>query len=190
MQVTLNIEAGQLGETVVDLFKSITPEQKKELAVQVITKWFEEPHGFERSTHESRLIREIQSGERNIGYYNNEGKGWSEEKIRDSYQFKQLANTFVSSREMMVKEIITETVKYYKEKVDTLVLNDPQINNYFETVKEELIKKFPELSQTAVSFWFSERMREIGDAVRATHNNTDTINQMFQDINKRLQQGN
>jgi hypothetical protein len=42
MQVTINIDANQIGETVVDLFKNLSQEKKEELAKEVVKKYLDD----------------------------------------------------------------------------------------------------------------------------------------------------
>ena len=49
MQVVINIDSANFGSTVEDLFKSLTTEQKGEIAKDLIVKWLSEPSGFERA---------------------------------------------------------------------------------------------------------------------------------------------
>ena len=143
MQVTLNIEAGQLGETVLDLFKNLSDGKKEELAVQIMSNWLGESHGSERQVYESILIEKYRSGQ--AGDKSRNYKDMSDEGIRNDYYFRQSMEKYKSSREIMVEMITEATQKAFQKHVDELVQKDPQMTKIRETLVDMLKTSYPEM---------------------------------------------
>jgi hypothetical protein len=141
MQVTLNIESGQLGDTVVELFQSLTLEQRQEVARDVLREWLREPYDVERKAFEEQVRRE-----------EDPNRHWN---IRE-----RLAN-FRSTRETMVQEIIKQVIEYFQKTIAEEIQSDEQITKLRDELTAEVKSKFPDYVRNAVVSWFASHMESI-----------------------------
>jgi hypothetical protein len=167
MQVTLQIEAHQLSDTVIDLFKTLTDEQRMELARSTIEKWFLEPYGAERIAFSKKVEQELRSRHIRIYGYGGYGETYTDdpkltdEQIMATSEYRESMAKFRSSREEMVTSIAETAVAHYRAQVEELVKNDPSLKAGFEKVKERVTATFPQMMQTALVTWFSQQMSQV-----------------------------
>ena len=158
MQVTLNIEAGQMGDTVVDLFNNIPAEKREELALKVLEKWIEEPLSIERDAATERLIVKYRG---KTGY---DGKTMTDKEILSDYNFKNDLNKTKSSKEIMISEVSKKLSDFYEKEVKELVENSPLVNKVLEETLAKAKEDFPKLVQKAMTDWFSDHIQAIAEA--------------------------
>jgi len=167
MEVTLKIEAHQLSDTVIDLFKTLTTEQRMELARSTLEKWFLEPYGAERLAYSQKVMQELRSKHVRVylnGCYGSEmyfdDPKVTDEQLFSSSEYRDRMTKFRSSREEMVTSIVEAAVAHYKAQVEELVKNDPTLTTGFEKVKEHITATFPHMMQAALVSWFSRQMTQ------------------------------
>jgi len=197
MEVTLKIESHQLGETVVDLFKSLTKEQREQIARDTLAKWFTDPYELERAAFEARVIAELRTRHTKIGgYYSDkyfDDQGISDSQIRSTDEYRDQMRKYRSSREVMISTAVDEAVKQYKESVVQLVKEDPKLTAAYEAVKAKIEGAFPKMVQTALIAWFAQNLsRAVLDVPNDTYNmqiEIDGIKESLLKIGEKLQQG-
>lgn len=179
MKVELQIDGSQMGDTIQEVFKNLTPEQRTELAKSAMMEWLKSPIDFERCVYESKLIEEIRNDRH--GYYKNK----SDAEIRDNYDFRERVKKFRSTKEKMVEEIVAETIRSYKESVKELISKDEQIQAMLAVVREEIKKSFPAMAQDAITVWFASNMDSIATTlIQMKHN--DGFGSFSRDLQERL----
>lgn len=133
MEVKINIEAGQIGDTVIDLFKNLKEEDKRSLALEVLKEWLISPEFLEVENKKQILISEFREGKRNLYYSSQKVSDLSDEQlIRDS-SFQKALLEYKNSKQIMVEEIKTEVINYYKE----FIKNELQTNEKVEKIKND-----------------------------------------------------
>jgi len=92
MEVKLNIESNQIGETVIDLFKNLSPEKKEELATEVVKSYLND-----------KVNQKL-----NNNYWNSETVLSDFMKRIDNYFIEDLKNNefFIKSKEECIKLLI------------------------------------------------------------------------------------
>jgi len=148
MKIELNIEAGQLGETVIDIFKNLTKKQKETIALEVLKEWLKEPSLFENPNFEKLLIEEYREGKRRPtwGILN---KDSTDSEIQNNSSFKTDLRDFKTSKQAMVLNFKDEVVNFYKNTICSEIEKDPNIQRIKDEAYAELIKCYPDIIKQA-----------------------------------------
>lgn len=159
MQVTLNIDSANLGETVVDLFKNLTPEKKEALAADVLQRWFNEPYDVEHKAFETKVKQEA------LTYFQNQGDSWDKrnygtlETVTNSSRYREAMAKFRSSKQIMVEETVKQLVETYRTQITETIKTDPQIQEMMKLTIEGIKKDFPAFVHDAMMYWFTQNMQ-------------------------------
>ena len=184
MQVTVNIDSATIGGTVEEVFKSLTEEDKKDLARQLMLEVLTKPNATERKVYEDRLAEQIYEKNKNSSYSNDRYS--SPEKAKDSYEFRSAVGAYKSSREIMVGEIVQSACAHYKAQVAELVANDPQMIAMYEETREAMIANYPAMVQAAMIHWMAGQMGQIGAAVQAAQHTNLNVGMALTQLTERL----
>lgn len=185
MKVELNIDASNFGGTIEQIFQSLTEEDKKELAKDVLSKYLLEDYKAERLAKAQEIIRNLR--ERGDSTWNNNSdkyKNMTDEEVMNTYEYKQRENQIKTSKEDMILAITTAAITHYKELVNNLVKNDPQMTEIYEKVKTVIEDNYAEyVKQTMMSVitnLFSDTFRSSMEnrySLLNMHNDIDQIKQ-------------
>ena len=156
MKLELTIDATNIKETLGDTFKSITPEEKKKLALEVMKGWLAEPYDLERQAWVQEKLVEARNGR-----YKEEFVGKSDAQVMDHYNVRESFKNFVSSREFMINTITSEITSHYKKEISAMIESDPKIQAMKEVTMEEIRENFPKYSHDALMYWFSQSMSSL-----------------------------
>ena len=172
MEVTLKIEAGQLGETVVDLFKNLSEDQKKEIATDILTKWLNEPYEIERNAYVEGIVSQLRQA--NVEIYTGFGRkkaiDCTDKEIKESSEYRQKAGGFKSSREVMIKEITNEVITYFKTSIQEQVKTDPQVEAFRGDVYQFIVDNFPMMIKESMVNFFSNHLSSIATCASSAMN--------------------
>jgi hypothetical protein len=142
MEVKINIESNQIGDTVIDLFKNLSAEKKEELALQIMKEWLQSPDLFETTNYEQLVIDEFRQGKRSPDYYNRRYDVNTDEAIiRKDDNFKRAINEYKTSKQILTENLKSEVVDYYKKYIAEELKN----NETIERVKVETMKTITQL---------------------------------------------
>ena len=124
MQVTLNIEANQLNDTVIDLFKNLNTEQKTKLASQVVSNWFTEGNMVEVLANHDRVVDELRTGAHNSRNYPDkvEYDKMSESDYKYQNKLKELTKDFKNIRATVTEEVRTKLTPLMKTQIDSWIV--------------------------------------------------------------------
>lgn len=166
MEVKINIESNQIGDTVIDLFKNLTPEKKEELALSVLKEWLQAPDFFETKNKETLLVEEFRDGKRRPYWssekYNHET---SEHKIKSDTNFQNAIKDYKNSKQIMMEEIKKEIVQHYMKYVEEELKQNEIVNKIKEDTFNELIDKFPEIISKVLIETFSQNLVGLKDMI-------------------------
>jgi predicted DNA-binding ArsR family transcriptional regulator len=160
MQVTLNIESGQLGDTVVDLFKSLDQNQRKEIATQILTEWIRNPDVIESKAEEEKALQ----------YVKNKASSWdisnkSDEELKRLIEYRDYFRKNPSSKQQMIGQVKKEITEFYQAEVHKLVREDPTTRKMVEAVSEIVKDTMPKLVHDAMVLWTAANLDK---AINAT----------------------
>lgn len=128
MKIEINVGEESVGKSIQEVFAALTQEERKDLARQVMLQHLNTPQDAERTIFENQKAKEF------VDPKSYDMK--TEADVRQSYKFREACRTFVSSKEVMVKEVSAAAIAHYKEVVRELVRNDPKVL----AMKDEVIQ--------------------------------------------------
>jgi len=191
LEVTLKIEAHQLGNNVLDLFKSLTEEQRIQSAKDVVDKWLRSPYDVERLAYAQNVISHLRQSHIRMGYSDKftDDPNVTDSQISDTFEYRDKMAKFRSSREQMISMAAEEAVKQYRESVVDLVKNDPGVQAVYDSVKKRIESTFPQMAQAALVNWFQHAFsRSIFEVPSLTLNIGDEVTRMNERIREIEQQ--
>ena len=171
MQITINIEPGQMGETVLDIFQNLNSDEKRELAMQIMREWLQSPEFFETRNYEQIVIDEYRKGliKPYSGRYERFYEDTPEEVIRMDYNFRKELEKYRTSKQDMVATIKEEITKYYKEQISSEIRHDQQIKKIKDDIIDDIKDNFPSIAQHAmvatIAAEFSNHSYNLGNAM-------------------------
>jgi uncharacterized protein YecT (DUF1311 family) len=182
MQITLNIEANQLGDTVLDLFKNLTEEQKKEIATEILTNWLKNPRDIELKANTKEIVEKVRKK-------NWQMKELSYDEIIKSAFFEEESKKFKTSKNKMVEEIVEKTLDFYKEEIKDMVEKDEMINKVKNEVLSHIKDNFRTYVHDAMIAWFCQGMNQVTQGVsQALHNsgsNMENVQAIIEHLNNK-----
>lgn len=178
IQITFNIDSANIGSTVEDVFKSLTADDKRELARGIMMEVLTKPNNAERLAFEQQVVEQLIREYENASYPSDRIR--TESEARCSYRFRERMAKFESSRDRMMRMIVEETTKLYKDMVAELVKNDEQTQAVLADAQASFTKAFPTLCQQAMNSFFVSRMSEIAIALNTSFMQQTNM-QMFSD---------
>lgn len=143
MKVELNIDASNFGDTIGKIFETLSEEDKKELAKDVMQKYLLEDYRAERLACSQEIIRNLR--DRGDSSYSNNAEKYqkmTDEEVMETYEFKNRSRSIVTSKETMIKEISAEAIRHYRSTVAEMVKNDQQFTDIYEKVKETISENY------------------------------------------------
>lgn len=176
MKIELEIPADLMNVTIIDVFKSLTYEDKKALAEKVLLSWMTEPMNTEHKLKEQQVIEYLRANE----HYNFEDK--SDNDIKHNYRFKQCMEKFKCTRDLMLIELCRESVSFIQKSLETLLKEDTEYKNMLEAQLKEVKDNFPKFVQEAVVTWFCQNIIAMTENLRQVHGNLDTLNDFMNNM--------
>ena len=160
MEVRLNIDSGNLGETVVDLFHQLSPETRQQVATDVLREWLREPYEVEAQMLDRQAIEEVRKNY--TGYQN---KVLDDRECRDHYRFREIRDRQKSTRHLMVEQITAAVIRHHKKVVTDEIQRDPQIQAVLQETLVSIRENFPKFVHDAMVAWFSSHMQQLGQGI-------------------------
>ncbi len=187
MKIELNIEASQLGDTVIDVFKNLTKKEKKDLAEKVLLQWLSEPYDVERNIAATATIEKIKRVGDTIyvdGHKN--PNSLTDDQIKSSREFKEQVGDFKSSRDIMIAEITEEAIKHYKEMIPEEIKNDKQLEKIMNETMKVIKTDFPKFVHDAMIAWFAHNMTSMASGISAALTQSSNSEEMAKQIGEKV----
>lgn len=159
MQVVLNFESALVASSVEDLMKSLSPEDKKLVAIEVTKTLLCGAGEGERSIEEARFIAHMRAGD-SLQYGKNNAE-LPDSEFRGHYTFTRHMEKWRSIKDRMIEGIVAAASKTFEEEVRQLVRSDPKVQADMTVVLEQVREGFPAAAHRAVVSWFSSHMANI-----------------------------
>ena len=177
MQVTLQINPEQLSETVGDLFKNLSEEQKMTIAADVYRGWLMDTPHAELAAYEMQTITKLS--------LKNPGQGVQD--IRSSYDFKEEMKKFRSIKSEMMQAMIPEALNHMKKVVDTTIMDSPDMQEAVKVITEVMSSEFPKYVQQAVTNSFARNaLQDVYDKLNTQHYELTNMEQAMKIVKERL----
>lgn len=168
MQITLNIDASNFGDTIAEVFQHLTDEQKQELAKQALIKWLEEPYTVEYSAKKEGIFNQLRlrSTVRDENSWKDiPAKEATDVELERSREFKEMIKDWKSSKQIMVEETTKTIVDYYKNYTKSFIETDEQTQTVLKEAIAKVTEQYPATIHDAIMFWFSGYMHTIQNSV-------------------------
>ena len=151
MQVNLTIDAAQLGETVVDVFKSLSSEQRQEIAVAVLREWLMQPNDAEFIKDDIFAMQAARS----LSYYLRDK---ADAEVRKSEEYRKAIARSTNPKTQMIRFVRDEAVSQFQASVKEMVASDPQIQKMRDAVCEVVRENFPRVVHDAMVLWVAANL--------------------------------
>lgn len=189
MKIELTIDGSQLGETVLDVFKTLTQEQKQGIAAEVLREWLKDPSAIEDSVRRQQLIEKVREEKQRKDHYGWQ-RDWSDAAMVATDEFKREWNRGHHTKADMVNEVTRQVSEYYKTEIEKCIKEDSDIlrlkESVYATVKETLTANFHKYVHDAVVAWvcqhFQDMANGIASALMMNSQNQDVLTQLRQKL--------
>jgi len=162
MNVNLQIEAGQLGETVIDLFRNLSVEKKEEVALTILREWFREPVQLETAGYEETLLAAFKADEsrmRKVSYSNYSVV--DDATIKASYAYREELAKYKNTKQYMVEDLRKELLAFFKKGIEDEMKADTKLDEIKKIVYDEITNRIPEIMMTVVTLALTNNMVEL-----------------------------
>jgi hypothetical protein len=179
MQVTINIDASQVGDTMVDVMKSLTAEQKNDLAYKALKSWLDEPIQLpEVNVIEKAALEHVKTlGKEIYVSKDKEGKNTysriykypsecTDEQLKTSGEFKDFVKTYKTTKQQLILSIAEEIKNYYLHEVGKAVQADPQLIEVKDKIFKTVQDNYPKAVLSSVMMFMSNHLNSLSDCVR------------------------
>jgi len=196
MEIKLNVDGGDFSKNVQELLESLTDEQKKDLASQVVTNAINEVDSqFSKEYAKKKaleLINEIHKG----GYFLEEGRlrygsGWS--NVPD-YNIQNQFNDLVSNHNKVCKYfedvVLNSMLETAKSQVSEMIRNNDKIQTAINTAVQTLESKIPEMVQNAMQQFFVQSLQNMISSTNIQQEQTKMIESELSTLKQTLQNNN
>jgi len=164
MKIELNIDASNFGGTIEKVFESLTEQDRKDLAKEVMAKYLLEDYQAERLARSQDIIRELrEKGDSSYRNNSEEYKNKTDEEIMKMYKFTDRIKNLKTSREEMIRTITDSAMLHYKDLVTKAVQEDPQMIEVYGKVKNLIEESYPGYVHDAMVKAFTEYFRNTQD---------------------------
>lgn len=182
MQITLNIDSANIGGTVEQVFASLSDEEKKGLAKQVMLEVLRKPMASERLVYEQKMAEQVIAQKAGSHYDRID----TIEKAKSTYEYRTLMEKYKSTSERMMEEITRTAVKHYSELVSDLVKEDEQVQTIFSVMREQFVADMPKLMQMAMAAQFAKQVDTIKYAFEAASGASAQVQMLGEGLRQRL----
>jgi len=177
MQVTLNLDVANVGETVGELLSSLSQEKKNEIAREVFVKILDEKFGLEREVFEEEVITSLlSSGSRYL----------NREDARTSYEFRQRMEGFKPLREVLLKATYRQVHVQLTSDIKEVVQKSKETKDLIKTVSEDLKAQLPSIIRDAMVMYFASQMTTIMEATARSLMQSQNAESLTNSIIERL----
>lgn len=176
MKVEIEIEASQMGETVVELFNSITAEEKKQIAIDIMSDFLKNP--YKRGAEENR--------EKALTDILENGTSWDKKTLSElGSRDEMLKHSLVTNKAekmpnvkgQMIENVTDAVKKHLLEHVDIMVKSDPEVQEILKVTMEVIKKDLPKYMHDAMMAWFCSHMDMVASsASTALMQSTNAMN--------------
>lgn len=179
VQVTLNIDASQFSDAGPSILGSLSEEDKKQIAKEVVLGILRETNPAERKQAEEEALASVR---RSGSYYANR----PDNEIKQCSDYMQIMNKFSSTRQQFLIAVSETTMKYMKEQVDEIIKTDPEIQKMVVSITEEIRKAFPAVVQNAMTLVLAKQLEGLSQQIQSSLWNSSAIANSVKNLEQHL----
>jgi hypothetical protein len=171
MTVQLTIEAGQIADTVVELFKNLTPEDRKELAYSIAKEAMIDPDFYETKSIDAMLIQEYRDNKTQLsnqwGYGNKiDPNKASDDEIRSTTTYKNDLEARRNTKKILIGDAKDEIVKHYRDVIAEELKTNPIIDKILQETFKEVCSLFPKLVMESLVLLFANTLPDLQQQIQ------------------------
>jgi len=178
LKVELNIDAGNIGETVIEMFQNLTTEQKEAISLKVLQDWLAEPDTIHRQALHTLAIAHA----RERGYY----RSSTEQELVKSDEYVKFMRDNATAKTRMIQEITRATIAHQKEVIERHIKTDPEMNRIMSATLETIKENFPKTVNDAMIAWFCGNMSTMANGVQQAMRQSENAMSVVELIQNRL----
>jgi hypothetical protein len=189
MELKIEINSSNMAGTIEEVFATLSLEEKKAIATQVLTKYIEEPYLAELQLKKQNFAAK----KRTDGAY----KGYNpripatemtdDEIIKEwAYDFNTFCTTNKGSKQVMMEEVLQATITTFKEQATTMVRDNAELKLIFNQVADKMKEDFPKLIHDIMVVWFTSQFNSAMQMASNALQQSNMNNEYLQDIRNKL----
>ena len=194
MKIELNVEGSQLDSEVKDILSTLTPEQKQEMAKQVLVDYFKNyDNSLDNAWIQKTAVNEFRTEleKRKDSYdYSNYYRLTDQQLIDTRYEVRNIIDRIKKQKRDFVCEILKESVEMARAEIKAMVEADEQIKKVKDEVLAEVKNSFAQLVKDSMLNYFSNQMSELFSSIHTNTSRNDYQSGTLQQIEERLNRNN
>jgi hypothetical protein len=189
IELTLQINAENMGSTLEPIFATLSLEEKKAIATQVLTKFIEEPYLGELQVKKTNFAIQKRTNRAYKGYnpqvYATEMT--DDEIVKEwAYEFNEYCNKNKGSKQIMVEDVLQAAVSTFRERTTEMVKNNEELKVIFAQVAEKMKEDFPKLVHDIMMTWFTTQLTGAMALASQSLQQSNMNTEYLQDIRNKL----
>jgi hypothetical protein len=163
MELKINVSDADFGHELAGILESLSPEEKKEIAKEVLLKALNETTDSQRTLREKdtkvleKLKTEISSYERD--------KYTTPEQMRTHYKYKELMGQMKSAKEVAVEQIVSSAIQVFRDNASEFIKNDENLKKIWEATSSQIQEDFPKYVHDAMVGHFVAQMSSMQNSI-------------------------
>jgi len=178
MKVELNIDASNIGETIIDMFTKLTEEQKETIALTVLSDWLKSPELIEKSALHREALEYARPRRWNAEL--------SEAKLMETSEYKYYLKDKPTTKTLMIHKITSEVIKYHEKAIGDMIRSDPEMDRIMKETMVTIKENFPKIVNDAMIAWFCSNMQTMAQGVGTALHQSQSASQMVQQLTDRI----
>lgn len=178
MKVELNIDAGNIGETVIEMFQNLTTEQKEAISLKVLQDWLTEPDTIHRQALHTQAIAHAKER----CYY----RASTEQELVKSDEYVRFMRDNATAKTRMIQEITSATIAHQEKVIEQHIKTDPGMNRIMSATLETIKENFPKIVNDAMIAWFCGNMSAMAGGIQQAMSQSKSTANAVEQIQNRL----
>lgn len=183
MQLTINVSEADFGHELKEIMDSLSPEEKKDIAREVLSKALNEVTDSQRTLREKEeeVFVKIRKG-----FYNEKDKQQPAEQLRTHYDYKKLMEATKSTKELALEDILKSAVATFKELSTTMVKEDEELKKIWIAATAQIKEDFPKYVHDAVVYYFASQLDSMKNGIMSASMMAQNAAMSIESIRQRL----
>lgn len=160
MEIKFDIDASQMDETLVEIFKNISQEQKEEIARDVLRGWLSENAPMSVEERQKIILKQMQDEDIH------DGTKHTNAQIVESYEFNRRMREVSSLKDIILKEVHKDVYEYYKKVIQYEIENDPAMQEMKDEAYKAILSNMPAIMVNAMSDIIAKSMGSMQSMVQ------------------------
>ena len=188
MKLEINISEADFGHELKSILDSLSIEEKKEIAKEVMIKALNEVTDNQRTLaeKEAKVFQQIID---NLGSYNDEKNKFINSNIaekRKHYKYNDLMKNVKSAKELAYEALAKEATATFQMEAKNLIQKDEKLKLYWEETAKEIRDNFPKFIHDAMSYYFASQLSSMQSGIQQAIMQSQNAASQLENINRRI----